>query len=159
MSAQYLVAWGSKKQQRKGWDYSNFTKREIFLVSLKLGAIWVNLTLHHSCLPLPKKFSFLQFGQVENIRRHLFEKISLVVFSLLSTQAEYKKHDEHFANHLQMYVGRTFTKAKSSVICAEWALSSKFHLSKWKRCFSQLIDKYLKIEEVQYLIHYVKFKM
>ena len=27
----YLVVWGSKKQQRKEWDYSNFPKRETFL--------------------------------------------------------------------------------------------------------------------------------
>ena len=38
-------------------------------------------------------------------------------------------------------------------------MSSKFHLSKWKTCFSQFIDKLLKIEELEYLIHYVKFKM
>ena len=33
LSTQYLVVWGSKKQQRKAWDYSNFTKGENFLVS------------------------------------------------------------------------------------------------------------------------------
>ena len=87
LSTQYLVAWGSKKQQSKGWDYSNFTKGGT-LVSLKLSPIWGNLTLHHSCLPLPKNTSFLQFGQVENIRGHLFEKIFLVCFSPLSPQAE-----------------------------------------------------------------------
>ena len=38
-------------------------------------------------------------------------------------------------------------------------MSSRFHLSKQKTFFSQFIDKYLKIEEVEYLIHYVKFKM
>ena len=38
-------------------------------------------------------------------------------------------------------------------------MSSKFHSSKWKRYFSQIIDRYLKIEEVKYLIHYVKFKI
>ena len=38
-------------------------------------------------------------------------------------------------------------------------MSSKFHLSKWKTYFSQFIDKFLKIDEVEYLIHYVKFKM
>ena len=38
-------------------------------------------------------------------------------------------------------------------------MSPKFHLSKWKIYFSQFIDKLLKIEEVEYLIHYVKFKM
>ena len=26
LSTQYLVVWGSKKQQKKGWDCSNFTK-------------------------------------------------------------------------------------------------------------------------------------
>ena len=91
-STQYLVVWGSKKQQRRWWDYSNFTKGRNFLVSLKLSAIWCNLTFHHSCLPLPKKTSFLQFGQVENIGRLLFEKIFLVFFSPLSPQAEQKEH-------------------------------------------------------------------
>ena len=38
-------------------------------------------------------------------------------------------------------------------------MSSKFHLSKRKRYVSQFINKYLKIEEVKYLIHYVKFKI
>ena len=38
-------------------------------------------------------------------------------------------------------------------------MNSKFHLSKWKAYFSQFIDKLLKIEEVEYLIQYVKFKM
>ena len=140
-------------------DYLNFTKGENVLVSLNLSAVWGNLTLNHSGLFLPKKTSFLQFGQVENICGLLFEKIFLVCFSPLSLQAEQKEDDEHFANHLQMYVSRTFTKAKKSVICAEYPMSSKFHLSKWKTYFSQFIDKFLKIEEVEYLIHYVKFKM
>ena len=35
-------------------------------------------------------------------------------------------------------------------------MGSKFHLSKWKTYFSQFIDKFLKIEEAEYLIHYVK---
>ena len=30
---QHLVVRGSKKQQRRGWDYLNFIKRENFLVS------------------------------------------------------------------------------------------------------------------------------
>ena len=91
------------------WGYSNFTKGEAFLVSLKLSAIWGNLALHHSCQPLPKKTSFLQFDQVEYMRGHLFQKIFLVCFSPLSPQAEYKEEVEHFANHPQMYVSRTFT--------------------------------------------------
>ena len=80
-------------------------------------------------------------------------------FGLLSPQAKQKDDDEHFANHLQIYVSRTFTKTERSVICAEYPVSSKFHLSKWKTYFSQFIDKFLKIEKVEYLIHYVKFKM
>ena len=36
------------------------------------------------------------------------------------TQAELKENDEYFANHLQMYVSKTFTKAKKSVLCAEY---------------------------------------
>ena len=120
------------------------------LVSLKLSAIWGNLTLHHSCLLFPQKSPFLQFAKAENVHGHIFEKIFL---------EEWKEGDEHFANHLQMYVSRTFTKAKKSVICSEYPMSSKFYLSKWKTYFSQFIDKFLKIEEVEYLIHYVKFKM
>ena len=38
-------------------------------------------------------------------------------------------------------------------------MSSKFHLSKWKTYFSQFIDKFLQIEEVEYLIHYVNIKL
>ena len=39
---------------------------------------------------------------------------------------------------------------------------SEFRISIYpngKDIFSQFIDKYLKVEEVKYLIHYVKFKM
>ena len=35
----------------------------------------------------------------------------------------------------------------------------KIPLSKWKRYFSQFFDKYLKIGEVKYLTHDVKFKV
>ena len=58
-----------------------------------------------------------------------------------------------------MYVSTTFTKTKKYVICAEYPMSSKSHLSEWKRYFSQFIYKNLKIEEVVYLIYYNKFKM
>ena len=58
-----------------------------------------------------------------------------------------------------MYVSRIFAKAKNSAIYAKYPMSSKFHLSEWKSYFSQFIDKYSKIEEVEYLIHYVKFKI
>ena len=114
-----------KNSKGRGWDYSNFTKGETSLISLKLSAIWSNLALHHSCLPLLKNTFFLQFGQVENIRGHLFEKNLFGFFSPLSPhsplspQAEYKEDDEHFANRFQMYVSRTFTKARKSVIWEE----------------------------------------
>ena len=65
-----------------------------------------------------------------------------------------------FANHLQMYVRKTFTKAKNLYYAQNThPMSSQFHLSKWKTYFSQFIDKFFKIEEVEYLIHYVKFNM
>ena len=40
-------------------------------------------------------------------------------FSLLSPQTEKKQDDEHFANHIQIYVSRAFTKAQKSVLCAK----------------------------------------
>ena len=87
------------------------------------------------CTILPCPFhktssSLFQFGQVENKREHLLEKIFLICFSLLSLQAEQKEHDEDFAHHLQLYVSRTVTKAKKSVMCPEYPMSSKLHLSK-----------------------------
>ena len=119
-------------KNKGGVGFLTFHKRtNLFSLLKKLSAIWSNLTLHHPSLPLPKASSFLSFVQVENVHEHLIEKIFLVCFSLLSPQVEQNKDDEHFANHLQIYLSRTFTKAK----------------------------KFLKIEEVEYLIHYVKFKM
>ena len=38
----------------------------------------------------------------------------------------------------------------------EYPMSSKFHFE--KTYFSQFIDKFIKIDEVEYLIYYVKFK-
>ena len=111
---------------KEGVGLFKFHKRRS-LVSLKLSAIWGNLTLHDSCLPLQKKTSFLQFDQEENIHGHLFEEVFLVCFSPLSPQAEQKEDDERFTNHLRMYVSRTFTKAKKSVISSEYQMSSKFH--------------------------------
>ena len=61
----------------------------------------------------------------------LIWKIFLICFSPLFPQAGQKEDDEHFASHMQIYLSRIFTKAK----------------------------KFFKIEEVEYLSHYVKFKM
>ena len=131
-----------------------------------MSAIWLNLTLHHRSLPSPKnsfifpsvwassqypwsliwrKKNFLIWGRVEN--------------GWWGRQEEWKEDDEHFANHVQIYVSRTSPKAKISVLCAEYPMSWKFHLSERKTYFSQFIDKFLKIEEVEHLLHYVKFKM
>ena len=33
LSRQYLIARGSKRQKKSGWNYSSFTKGETFLVS------------------------------------------------------------------------------------------------------------------------------
>ena len=65
----------------------------------------------------------------------------------------------YFEINLHWLLSRTFTKAKKFVLCAEYPMSSKSHLSKWKTYFSQFIEKFLKIQEVEYLINYVKFKM
>ena len=43
-----------------------------------------------------------------------------MAFSPLSPQAEQKEYDKYFANQLQMYVSKTFTKAKKSVSYAEY---------------------------------------
>ena len=59
-----------------------------------------------------------------------------------------------------MYVSKTFTKAKKSVLCAEYSSNElKIPFIQMENIFSQLIDKFFKIEEVEYLIHYVKFNM
>ena len=81
-----------------------------------------------------------------------FKKTFLICFSHLSSQAEQKDDDEYFANHLQMYLSRTFTKAKKSVLCEEYPMSPKFHSTKWKTYFSQFTDEFLKNEEVEYLL-------
>ena len=74
----------------KGGDYSNLTKGETFLVSLKLSVVWGNLTLHHPCLPLPKiPLSFIL--DMKTISGHLFEKIFLVCFSPLSHRQRRKR--------------------------------------------------------------------
>ena len=52
----------------------------------------------------------------------------------------------------------TFFK-KNPVVCANFPLGSKFHFSKWKTYFTQFIDKFLKFEEMEYLIHHVKVEM
>ena len=70
--------------------------------------------------------SFLHFGQVENIHGNYLKKNFLICFSPLSPQAEQKEDVEYFANHLQMYVSKTFTKAiKSAYAESTHPMSSK----------------------------------
>ena len=38
-------------------------------------------------------------------------------------------------------------------------MGSKFHISQWKTYFTQFTDKFLKLEEIEYLVHYIKFEM
>ena len=56
---------------------------------------------------------------------------------------------------------RLFPKAKNSVVCTEFPVGSTFVFSQWKNYFFQFItiDKYLKFNELEYIIHYVKFEM
>ena len=53
-----------------------------------------------------------------------------------------------------------FPKATISVVCTEFPVGSKFHFSQWKINFSKFIfiDKYLKSNEMEYFIHYIKFE-
>ena len=113
LSTQHLLVKGSKKQQRR-WDYSNVIKGETFLVYVIFWVISSCITL--SCSFQKRPPSFLHFGQVENLHGTYLKKNFLVCFSPLSPQAEQKEDDDHIANHLQMYVSKTFTKAKKICI-------------------------------------------
>ena len=124
LSTYYLVVRGSKKQQKRGWDYSNITNGETFLALFGVISPCTSLT----CPFQKRPYSFLQFGQVETIHGHLHEKKLPDLFYPLFLQAEQKEDDEHFANHLQMYVRRTIAKLKKSVLCAEYSMISKFQM-------------------------------
>ena len=54
---------------------------------------------------------------------------------------------------------RGFPKAKKCAVCAQFPLGPKFHFSQWETDFSRFIDKFSKFDEIEYLIHYVKFEM
>ena len=120
------------KNSKGGVGLFKFHKRRNFFSLIKnyvlFGVISPSITL--PCPFQKRPSSFLHFGQVENIHGTYLKKNFLICFSPLSPQAEQKEDDEHFANHLQMYVSRTFTKAKKSVICAEYPTSSKLYLFK-----------------------------
>ena len=100
-----------------------FHKRRNFLSLIKNHVLFGgNLTLYHPSLLISKKvFLFPSFWPSRECKWHLFEKNFLICFSPLSPQAEWKEDDEHFANHLQMYVSKTFTKTKKSVLCPEYS--------------------------------------
>ena len=74
LSTQDLVVWGFKKQQRRWWDYSNFTKVRTFLVSLKVSPIWGHSHLAPFCLPLR-----------ENTRALTWKNLSGLLKSAIST--------------------------------------------------------------------------
>ena len=52
---------------------------------------------------------------------------------------------------------RAFPVVKNSAVCGEFPVGSKIHFSHWETYFPQFIDKFLKLEEVEYLIHHVTF--
>ena len=52
-----------------------------------------------------------------------------------------------------------FPKVKYSVLCAKFQMGSKFHFSQWKTYFSKFINKLQKFEEMEQLIHHIKFEM
>ena len=59
-----------------------------------------------------------------------------------------------------MYVSKTFTKAKKSGFCTEYPSNEpKSPFIQMENIVLQFIDKFFEIEEVEYLIHYVKFNM
>ena len=59
-----------------------------------------------------------------------------------------------------MYVSKTFTKVKKSIFCTEHPSNEpKSPFIQMENIILQFIDKFFKIEEVEYLIHYVKSNM
>ena len=66
----------------------------------------------------------------------------------------------YFFRYRYGLASRAFPEAKNSVVCAEISMSSKFHFSQWAIfAWFIFIDKCLKFEEIEYLIHYVKLEM
>ena len=138
--------------------------RNFFSLIKKYVLFWII----SPCITLPCPFqkrssSFLHFGQVEReYAWHLFLNKCLICFSPLSPQSEQKEIDEDFPNHPQMIrpLLRPLVRPKNLYYAQNThPMSSKSHLSKCKTYFLQFIDKFFKIEEVEHLIHYVKFKM
>ena len=56
---------------------------------------------------------------------------------------------------------RVSPKTKYSLACIEFPMGSRFHISKCKIDFTQFsfIGKYLKLKEIEYFLHYIKFEM
>ena len=102
---QSLHVGESKKQQKRGGIILNFTKGETFFISYNnqvLLRVILQLGLP-SCTLQKRLSSFLQFGQEENIPRHLFEKWSywfvlktVKLFQILTRRV--KENNEHFYN-------------------------------------------------------------
>ena len=79
---QFLVVRGYKKQQRRrggggAWNYSSFTKVLFGLISPCITLPWLFQKRLSSCL---------QFGQIVNIHRHLFEKNKFLFYSPIPTE-------------------------------------------------------------------------
>ena len=56
-------------------------------------------------------------------------------------------------------VSRAYPKVKNPVVCTKFCMGSKFHFSQWKTYFTEFINKFLKFEEMEYLIYHVKVEI
>ena len=141
LSTQHLIVRGSKNSKGGSGIIEISQKEKLFKFHKKLSAIWGNLTLYHPSMPLSKK-NFL-FPSVWPSREYIWH-----LGSPLSPQEEQKKDDEPFANHLQMYVSKTSTKAKKPALGSEHPSNElKIILFiQMENIFSQFIDKFLKIQ-------------
>ena len=57
-----------------------------------------------------------------------------------------------------MSISRAFSKVKNHMAYTKFPMSSKFHFSLLKIYFSQFVDKFLKFEKMECLIHHVSLK-
>ena len=74
LSPEYFFVW-VLKTAKEGMGLFKFHKRKSVFQSHKKLLCYLGVISPCTILPpLPKKTSFLQFGQVENIHGHLFEK-------------------------------------------------------------------------------------
>ena len=135
-----------------------FHKRRNFFSLLKTtGYISPCITL--PCPFQKKTFLFLSFWPIREYNGTYLQKNFLICFSPLSPQSRKRMMNTLLLISRCMKV-RPLLRPKTLYYAQNThPISSKFHLSKWKTYFSQIVDKFFKIEDLEYLIHYVKFYM